>query len=99
MSPPRSDPVAPTAQEAAQAGSARRAIAAGQSLPVDELPPVVARVLMEALEATEAGSAISLVSIESEITPQQAAALLNVSRPYLVRMIEKGVLLFAAPGF
>jgi len=87
------DPVAPSAQEAAQAASARQAIAAGRSFAVDDLPPVVARVLMEALEATEAGSAVSLVSIESEVTPQQAAAILNVSRPFVVdSLIKTGVL-------
>ena len=87
------DPILPSAQEAAQAATARKAIATGGKLTMHELPPIVARVLMEALEATEAGSAVSLVSIESEITPQQAAAILNVSRPFVVdSLIKKGVL-------
>jgi len=92
MSSGHLDPVVPSAQDTAQAANARQAIAAGQSLDVRELPPVVAHHLMEVLEATEAGNAVSIVSIEAEITPRQAAELLNVSRPFLVGMIDKGIL-------
>jgi excisionase family DNA binding protein len=87
-----SDLVAPSAEDAALAASARQAIAAGQNLCVRDLPPIVARHVMEILEATEAGNAVTVVSIEAEVTPRQAAELLNVSRPFLVGMIERGVL-------
>ena len=57
-----------------------------------DLPPVVKLLLMDALKETEAGKALTLVSVEAEITTQQAANILNVSRPFLVGMIEKGIL-------
>jgi excisionase family DNA binding protein len=48
--------------------------------------------LVEALKETAAGNAVSLVAVESEVTTREAAALLNVSRPSLIGMIDKGLL-------
>ena len=92
MSYMQSGPIVPTPRDTEQAASARRAIAAGRNVSMRELPPFAMRVLMEALEAAEAGNAVSIVSVASEVTPQQAAALLNVSRPFVVGLIEKGLL-------
>ncbi len=66
--------------------------AAGREVTTVDLPPVVARLLMGILKETAAGHAVTLVPFQKEITTQQAADLLNVSRPYLVRMIDKGEL-------
>jgi len=66
--------------------------AAGQESTTLDLPPVVTRLLMDILKETAAGKAVSLVAVDAEITTQQAATILNVSRPYLVGMIEKGLL-------
>jgi excisionase family DNA binding protein len=57
-----------------------------------DLPPVVTRLLMEVLKETAAGKAVSLVTVDAEITTQEAATILNVSRPYLVGLIDKGLL-------
>jgi excisionase family DNA binding protein len=86
------DPIIPSDQDAALAGRARHAIAAGENLTVGELPPLIALLLMDALKETEAGHALTLVPVETEITTQQAAAILNVSRPFLIGMIDKGIL-------
>jgi excisionase family DNA binding protein len=92
MSQTHIDPIIPSDQDAVLAGRARHAINAGENLTVGELPPIIALLLMDALKETEAGKALTLVSVEAEITTQQAANLLNVSRPFLVGMIEKGIL-------
>jgi excisionase family DNA binding protein len=86
------DPIIPSDQDAALAGRARHAIDAGENLTVGELPPIIALLLMDALKETEAGHALALVSVETEITTVQAASILNVSRPFLIGMIDKGIL-------
>jgi excisionase family DNA binding protein len=65
---------------------------AGREVATVELPPVVARLLIDILNETAAGHAVTLVPLDEEITTQQAADLLNVSRPYLVGMIQSGTL-------
>ena len=65
---------------------------AGREVTTLDLPAPAARLLMEILKELGAGRAVTIVPVEAEITTQQAADLLNVSRPYLVGMIEKGML-------
>jgi excisionase family DNA binding protein len=86
------DPILPSDQDAMLAATARQAIAAGQDIAMHDLPPVVTRLLMDILKETEAGNAVTLVPVEAEITTQQAADLLNVSRPFLIGLIENRTL-------
>ena len=106
MPRPRTEPTVPSDQDAARAREVRRVltklradrktlhvqIAAGQKAETFDLPPVVTRLLMSILDETAAGRAVTLVPLEPEITTQQAADLLNVSRPYVVGLIDKGTL-------
>lgn len=48
--------------------------------------------LIEMLEAVADGHAATVVRTPRELTTQQAAAVLNVSRPTVVRLIEAGSL-------
>lgn len=65
---------------------------AGREVTTLDLPAPAARLLMDILNELGAGCAVTIVPVEAEITTQQAADLLNVSRPYVVGMIEKGTL-------
>ena len=56
------------------------------------LPVRLAEVLDGLLQDLAAGRAVQVVTLESEIGTQQAADLLNVSRPYLVKLVESGTL-------
>jgi excisionase family DNA binding protein len=45
---------------------------------------------LELLRYIGSGDAVTLLPIQQMLTTQQAADLLNVSRPFLIKLIEKG---------
>ena len=62
------------------------------------LPPSLFRVLREAVHALAEGAAVTIVPIDKELTTQQAANILNVSRPYLIRLLERGEIPYHTVG-
>jgi excisionase family DNA binding protein len=57
-----------------------------------DLQPAVAQVLVELLRHIKAGRAVTLIGTGAVLTTQQAADMLNVSRPFLIGLIDKGEL-------
>jgi excisionase family DNA binding protein len=64
---------------------------AGQEKPL-ELPAGAVTMLMEILEAMAAGRGVTLVPENAELTTVQAADVLNVSRPFLIKLLEENAL-------
>ena len=99
------EPIVPTAQDAAIAREASRMLApyvehmeslrfqVGEEKKVTQkllLPATAIRLLLDLLTEMAAGNAITLIPVHAQLTTQQAADVLNVSRPFLVSLLEQG---------
>jgi len=62
---------------------------AGQEEPL-ELPAGAVSLLMEILEAMAAGRGVTIMPVNAELTTVQAAEALNVSRPFLIKLLDSG---------
>lgn len=107
------EPVAPTANEALLARESSRLLAShvGESRDLkiqiieDEqpaeslsLPASAVRLLVALLTEMAEGNAITLIPVHAELTTQQAADLLHVSRPYLIRLLDERAIPYRKVG-
>lgn len=105
MSLTQFEPVTPTEADTslAQESSQRLAALLGQNQEVTfqilehhhqdqkvHLPVVAVRLLVDILTEIAQGHAVTLLPVRAELTTQQAADFLNVSRPYLVSLLDEG---------
>lgn len=54
------------------------------------LPADIFAQIVDLLSKIANGNAVSIVPVDAELTTQQAAHLLNVSRPHVIKLIERG---------
>ncbi len=104
----------PTAEEVAVARESGRALSAylqtraetlqieifddkGAAHPV-RVPVSALRLLVDVLTEIGDGNAVSIIPIHAELTTQDAADVLNVSRPFLVQLLEQGEIPFHKIG-
>jgi excisionase family DNA binding protein len=101
----------PSADEKAAANQLRKILAADATgdatlrlLEEDRKPtevtltPALSNLLMELLRHISQGNAVTLVPVGKMLTTQQAADSLNVSRPYLIGLLEKGEIAHSLTG-
>lgn len=62
------------------------------------LPHNLRRILQQAVHELLRGNRIALVPVGTMLTTQQAAELLNVSRPFLIRLLEQHELPYEMVG-
>jgi excisionase family DNA binding protein len=65
-------------------------VAEGEDLPAIELPPKALRLIAELLGLMGQRQPLMLLPQKHELSTQEAAAFLNVSRPFVVKQIEAG---------
>ncbi|MEA5594684.1 helix-turn-helix domain-containing protein [Rivularia sp. UHCC 0363] len=63
-----------------------------------DIPASVHKLLHQIVRAIALGQTVSIVPQQQEFTTQQAADYLNVSRPYLIKLLEQGEIAFIKVG-
>lgn len=63
-----------------------------------ELPESLFALLRQITQILAQGDGVSISPVHKVLTTQQAADILNVSRPYLISLLEKGELEFSLTG-
>src|SRR5712671_380726 len=56
------------------------------------IPAAMLPALIEAARLVSEGHAIDVIPVDEEVSAQEAADILKVSRPYLLNLVRKGVL-------
>ena len=71
----------------ARSGEAAAQIVGSDGAPV-EVPEELAEALRMIVEHLKAGNGVSVASIQAELTTAEAAQLLGVSRPHVIKLLE-----------
>ena len=67
----------------------------GEEVPI---PEYAYQVLRQAIQLMPSGQAVSVIAQEHEMTTQEAANLLNVSQPFLIKLLDEGKIPYIKVG-
>lgn len=63
-----------------------------------EIPSDLVDALLLIVQQLKTGHGVSIAALRAEITTAEAAELLNVSRPFVIKLLESGVMPFRKVG-
>ncbi len=83
---------------AAQSESIRLRVCGDETTEIMELPVSALRLMTQLLAEMARGNVVTLMPVERELSTFEAADVLNVSRPYLIKLLEAGEIPFRRVG-
>jgi len=108
------EPVAPTEHESQLAEKSSRTLSyyvqdaeeqtirvvpkGGKGEEVVTIPAIAFRLLVNILTQMAQGNAVTLIPVHAELTTQEAADMLNISRPSLIQLLDEGKIEFRRVG-
>ena len=88
----------PEANDVEAARSVLDALRAGEAVTFGEMPEGLKRLLLDLLTQIARNEPVAIMPQEAQLTTKEAADLLGVSRPHLVKLLEQGEIPFTRVG-